>query len=219
MGQSTKAMLQLSVILGAFAALMFWVAPQQPGDVVWAFRFGLPALVLFVCWVLVRNARRVEVLPDILRDAAGDYLERDGLCFAPRIEAADGVCRVVVFFQNRYERACTTQIALLPGGSSFSIARLNILNVNVQFECQGGAFGVLRVPLAIPAAYQGKTIRYDVTAKTRFPEGRGKLLRYRSGAGVGPVRAAGTEQMLEAFSAFSLPPTRVELALPSDVAE
>src|SRR6185437_11018669 len=104
MGQSLKAVVQLSLMVFFMAAFCFWAIPEHPDEIIWVFRFVMPIVTALVLWVLIRDMRRKETLPDKLREVAANYFERNGFCFAFVPSVSDGVCWMNVFFQNRYEK-------------------------------------------------------------------------------------------------------------------
>ena len=170
-------------------------------------------------------SRRPDSIPDKLREVAPKYFERDGLCFAPVVEAAGGACFLNVYFQNRHARHASARIDVMPGARSFRLARHPLAEVSVRIECPGGAFGVVRVPFLVPADYQGRRVSFDVAADVKYPARRGKLLRPRGGVAVGPTSdLSQTRQLLSTLALLPLgilqvaSPGRVTLRLPIEVA-
>jgi hypothetical protein len=84
---------------------------------------------------------------------------------------------VNMIFQNRYERRSIAKIAIRPcdfwpfGKESPAIFHI---------ECGPGSFGMANLPIALPAKYQGKKQKFDVGAEVSYPEGKGKMLRFRN---------------------------------------
>ena len=183
MGQSVKAILQLTLIVGAVVGLCAWVISDRPDDAVWVTRFAAPAVALVAGFILFRAATRKDLAPDMLRDQFGSYFERDGLCFAPVVAVAEGRCFFNAYFQNRYSGACAAELIFQPGKKF--IGRHNVPTVAFEVDCPGGAFGVVRIPYPVPGEYQGRQVSFDVVARTRYPAGAGKLLRFREGMRVG----------------------------------
>ena len=226
MGQSIKAILQLVLVVLVLVSVVVWGAPRHPDATVWAWRFGGPAGVALLGVVLVRSTRRREVLPDLLaRAAGGRYFERDGLCFAFSLVAdGDGRPWMRVFFQNRYERPCAARIVLKPPQRTLGIGRWPMATIAVTVDCDGAAFGVHRTPWPVPAKLQGRSARCDVAAKARYPNGRGKLMRYREGirAGVPGSDVGRAALMLGAAAVGSLylsEPAHWRVRLPTGLPE
>ena len=69
------------------------------------------------------------------------------------------------------------QFALRPEGS-------RIATVTPEFEFGPAAFGYATIPTPIPAHYQGQRITFEVGATVWYPEGRGKMVRFRCGIAV-----------------------------------
>jgi hypothetical protein len=224
MGQSVKAILQLILIIAGITALVLWTDDSiKPTLEVTFFRIAAPAVSLLIVVVLWRNSRRKETLPDHLAKASRSYFERDGFCFAFVPIVQDGVCLMQIYFQNRYARACNARVVLQPPVKSLGIRRLPIPGIDVDIDCDGGAFGVCRVPWPIGAAMQGKKVAFEIACATRFAQGRGKLLRYREGLragtpGSGRNVAATAGLLLVGVVSVSRPAT-VTFTLPTGVAE
>lgn len=123
-----------------------------------------------------------ERFPDLLRERAGTYLERDGLCFAPLLETTPaGACVLAVYFQNRFEGAATARVSIRAPRRLFGLKRHPMPEYELSIECPGGSFGVVRAPFPIPASYQGRQITFHVAADVTYPYGRGESLRHRAG--------------------------------------
>lgn len=170
---------------------------------------------------------RPERFPDLLRERVGPYFEKDGLCFAPVLETTPGgACELAVYFQNRYEGRATASVQMLPPLRSVGIRRSALRAPALTFECPGGAFGAARVAFPIPAALQGRPMRFQVGAEVCYPEDRGTLLRFRAGVPVAATRHAGMFNRLFATIASRAiglltrsKPAGVTLTLPQGVAE
>jgi hypothetical protein len=143
-----------------------------------------------VSWWLFRVMRRPEKLPDLLREATGAYFEQNGICFAPKFEVIERQCFLNIYFQNRYARQATTRVDMLPPLRTLWFTRHDLPRVSVNFECPGGAFGVVRIPYSFPARYQGKRMALEIGADTKYPFYHGDLLRLRTG-----IRVSSTHEM------------------------
>lgn len=91
MGQSVKAVLQLVMIVLVIGALGTW-NDAKPDPFVRFFRYGGPPLAIVIAFLLWRNGRRKETLPDVLARECGSYFERDGFCFGFTTSVSNGVC-------------------------------------------------------------------------------------------------------------------------------
>jgi hypothetical protein len=181
-------LLVLLIVLG-FVTLGGWMATVGRPDVIWTCRLGAPLAMLATAWAMRRAYVAPTVLPDRLYEIAGKYFEAKGFCFQPAIGTLDdGRGQVAIFFQNRYARTVVAKVQMLPGVRSLRLSRHPLPRVEVEIECPGGAFGVVRVPFTVPPKYAGRRISYDVAAEARYGAGRGKLLHVRNGIRVGTPR-------------------------------
>ena len=229
MGTNAKQAIQILIIILGFVTLGAWVATVGDPLVVGALRYGAPAAALFAGWVLFAAPRRQGKEPDHLGQMAAKYFERDGLCLAPVFAEVDGTCVLSVYFQNRYAGRAVARFAMLPPRRSFWFGRHKLPSVTVDLECPGGAFGVVRLPFAVPANYQGRRVKFELGADVAYPDRKGKTLRYREGKYLVPMRqldresdamaglALGGLGILIALSASSR--SRATLLLPNGVAE
>jgi hypothetical protein len=80
------------------------------------------------------------------------------------------------------------------------------------------------VPWAVPDKFQGKTQALDVAANVRYPEGKGKMVRYRGGVQVGKASTDAWKVALTVAAAMAghitvTSPAKVKLPLPRNVFE
>ena len=227
MGQSRKQLIQLAMIALLFTAGCAWFAPLPQNATVWSLRL-LPALPsLWLIWLLVKESRRPDTLPDLLHANVGAYFERNGICFAPVIETAHGVCVLAFYFQNRFSRAAKARIAMRPIRSLLRIRSTTLPAISVSIECPGGAFGLVRIPFSIPIAHQGKPHTFHIAAENTYFLDHGVRLRRSRGQAVGPIcdlrlwhRVAEAIFGLVLFGlSRTMSPARVRLTLPCDVVE
>lgn len=227
MGKSLKAILQLTSIVSCIVALWVWFIPDRPDLTTWAFRIAMPVVFLLSAVVLFREARRKEILSDLLLSQARNYFERDGICFAFVPIAIQGISWMQIYFQNRYQKPCTARVILQPPREYFLGKQKPLSGIDVDLECDGAAFGVSRVPWPIPLRLQGKKAKFEVAANASYPAGRGKLVRFRDGVragGVGSVggdalRAAAKGGLLLVGAIWISRPASLKMVLPSGVGE
>lgn len=223
MGQSVKAVLQLLLIVAVIGAIVAW-NDDKPDIVTQCFRYGGSAAAIGIIYLLWKASSRKELLPDVLLRQCGSYFERNGLCFGFSTFVSNGVCWLNVFFQNRYERPCQGRIVLQPPIKSFGIRRLPLDAIDLDVDCEGGACAVWRIPWPIPAQLQGRKLACDVAGDASYPQGAGKLLRWREGLRAGSPggtgrRAAATAGLLLVGVVSISSPAKAHLRLPSGVAE
>lgn len=186
MNQSLKAIAQFSTILCAVASVGVWAIPRHADEAVWACRVLLPFATAILLFILIRAARKRDLAPDLLHQEFGEVFERDGFCFVPVLDSTDeGECSFEIHYQNRYAGACVCELVIQPSVKTLGVRRHDVPTVAVEIECPEGGIGIMRIPYPIKAKYQGKTMTYDVAARTRYPNGAGRMLRFREGARVG----------------------------------
>ena len=119
MGQNTHQLLQLILIVLAFAAVVIWVAPLELNGAVWAIRILTPIGAIGMGYVVFKVSRMPDKIPDFLREHAGRYFEREGLCFAPVFEVVNATAWMCIYFQNRHARESVATIEMWPAIRSF----------------------------------------------------------------------------------------------------
>jgi hypothetical protein len=125
-----------------------------------------------------------------LRQIAGSYFETGGFCFAILHAIRERTCRLDIYYQNRYERPCRARVIMQPP-QQFLLNRRPVGSITLAIECEGGAFGVARIPWAVPGALQGKKQSFDIGADVEYPSGHGAMLRFRDGMQVGGAKREG----------------------------
>lgn len=188
MNESGKAFLALVVAGCWLMGLMTWIGDPPEGEeslFLW-FRIGFPAIGLGCLLPLLWAYYRKNKIPDFLAQVSPGYFERDGFCFALGSDVQVGRCSLLVYFQNRYERPCNAQVLIRTSSSLFK-GRLQMEDVTLGVRCGPAAFGCSSIPWAIPEEIQGRTISLDVVAGVDYPEGKGRLLRFRDGTQVGAI--------------------------------
>ncbi len=148
MGESTKAVLALLLIIGLIAAALAWVA-DRPDATTWGFRIGGLVFSVIMLGLLLKLHFRADLAHDYLDEHFGSFFNRDGFCFAFLTTAVDGIAFMNVFFQNQYDKPCIGRIALQPG-RGFFMNRAKLESINYEIECGPAAFGCVRI--AIPIA-------------------------------------------------------------------
>jgi hypothetical protein len=223
MGQNLKVSMQGGLIVLSFAILLAW-QEAQPGQVAWTLRLSLPPVAFAIAGILYRESRKKEVLKDMLAEISLRYFERDGLCFTFVPQVHEGICWISVFFQSRYERPCEARLVMRPEHWA-TLGGRPIAPIDVDVAVEGGSFGVLRFPVAVPLVVQGVVIHCDVLASVSYPSGRGKLLRLRHGLHVGEPGPVSTGRLLLGLLRVAsgtigvTHPARISLQMPKPVAD
>src|SRR4051812_40439694 len=157
MNESIKAVLALLVIIAAFGSWLAWADGRHafPDHFV-AVRAGLLCGGLGALGLLLWGQYRRDKLPDLLRQISRWHLNCDGLSFVAVAEDKERVCYISVYFQNRYERACVAHLLFRPAVPNLGVRRpTDLPPIELTIECDGAAFGVVRIPCAVPHLRQG----------------------------------------------------------------
>lgn len=152
-----------------------WIA-DRPDQLTWILRISPIPIAILSLLLFLRLHYQRDLAPDLLY-RHGRYFDRDGFCFHLLPSAVGGKCVFHLLFQNRYEKACTARIALRPvtfGGAHEPL-------VYMAVRCPGAAFGTAKVAVGVPAKLQGKKVSCDVGADVEYPDGKGKMLRFKDG--------------------------------------
>ena len=179
MGESTKAICALLLIIGAIAGAIAWTA-DRPDTTTWGFRIGGPTLAILALVLILKLHSRADLVDDYLRDHAGTYFNRDGFGFAFIATAVDGIAYMDAYFQNQHDKPCTGRIALRPA-RGFFMNRAKIDTMTYEIACAPAAFGFARLAIPIPETLQGKRQSFEVGASAHYPAGKGQRLRFHDG--------------------------------------
>jgi hypothetical protein len=219
MNESAKAVIALVMIIGMLGSAWAWISDGSP----WWSLAGFPTMAVCALGILLWSFAREGKSPDRLRKACGLYLERDGFCFQIVTVASEGQFRLDVHFQNRFEGHCRAQVVFRPS-PLFCLNRRPIGSLTVEIECEGGAYGVARVPWGVPALLQGTRQSFDVGADANYPSGRGAKIHFREGISGGTAKRegwSGISTLSQAVGGLVIfaQPIRFNLMLPTGVAE
>jgi hypothetical protein len=223
MGESTKAVCALLIVVASFTTLSVWMA-DNPGVTIWTLRIGAPLIgILSLAKIFFLHFRR-DLEFDYLKSTIGNYYNRDGFCFALVATAEHDVAYMNMFFQTQYDRPCIGRIAARPS-RGFFLTRANIAVITFEIECPAAAFGVASIAIPVPAELQGKRQSFNVGASIRYPCGKGRRLRFsdgiflRSNSNFGSgFRTALTIASGAGGSVVLSKPATVKIELPTDVA-
>jgi len=219
MSESIQAVLALLMIVGMIGSVLVFTSDR----VNWMAFSGMLALTFGSLGLLVWSLFRRDKAPDFLKKLGGPLLERDGFCFKLIASAVQGRCYLDLHFQSRYERPSRAMVVLQPS-KGFFLVRPGLASITVGIECPAGGYGITRVPWPVAKKFQGKAQSLDVGADVIYPEGRGKMIRYRGGV---QVRTAGRDTWRTVVtlagamggSIVLSSPAKVKLNLPVDVDE
>ncbi|HWB14559.1 MAG TPA: hypothetical protein VG826_35370 [Pirellulales bacterium] len=179
MGESTKSVCALLMIVGVIAAALAWTS-VPPDATTWGFRIGGPLTVILSLGLILKLHLRPDLEIDCLRPLTGTYFNRDGFCFAFVVTAIDGIAFMDAYFQSQYNRSSIGRIALRPA-RGFFLKRAKIDAITFEIECPPAGFGYVRIAIPIPENLQGKRQSFEVGASVRYPDGKGRRLRFHDG--------------------------------------
>jgi hypothetical protein len=187
----------------------------------WWFRIGCPIFGIVCLVPLVWAQTRKDKIPNFLSKIALRYFERDGFCFAIVPKTAGGNCWMQIYFQNRYDQPCSAQILLRTSSGLFS-GKPDLSDLTLGLSCDPAAFGCSTIPWSVPENLQGKAVSLSLYASVKYPNGRGKLLRYKDGMRVGSVGTDVWREGLQIAGALGgaivvSRPARIKFTLPSGV--
>ncbi len=179
MGESTKSACALVMIVGVIAAVLAWTA-DRPDATTWGFRIGGPVTALLALGLILKLHFRADLEYDYLRPLTGTYFNRDGFCFAFVVTAIDGIAFMNAYFQTQYDRPSLGRIALRPA-HGFFMTRAKIDAITFEIECPPAGFGFARIAIPLPDKLQGKRQSFEVGASVRYPDGKGRRIRFHDG--------------------------------------
>jgi hypothetical protein len=179
-----KGVAIIVLIAALLTAAFSWLA-DRPDEWTWVFRVGAPILVVSALGVFLWIHFRPDEAPDYLREYVAWYFDRGGFCFQLVARVEEGICFLDAYFQNKYERPCVGRIVLRPGSGLLGLVGYHpdpkAISVALEIPCGPAAFGVATVALPIPSSLQGTRQKYEIGASVDYPEGHGRLLRFRDG--------------------------------------
>lgn len=174
-----KGLIILFILAAFIAAALAWI-DDQPSQRTWLFRIGSPIAMLlsFVLFLKIHFQR--DEVPDYLSTLSSDFYDRGGFCFAFRALIVNDVCLLRLFFQNRHERPCVGQVALRSTKGFFGGRKID--TITFEISCAAAGFGFAQTPVPVPQSIQGKRHTFEIGASVEYPEGKGRMLRFRDGA-------------------------------------
>jgi hypothetical protein len=180
--------LVLLLLAAAVWAIISWLILGPPASGVWPQRIGSLAIIATCGAWLLYALKFEDKLPDHLRSALGEqyYYEADGICFMPIVRSSSGRTELSVYYQNRFEGPVQCIVHLRPPVESFLI-RPGVRDVHIAFRCDGGDFGVIHQPIAVPRELQGEVLEVKLAAASFYPRSHGSRLRRRNGMPCGSL--------------------------------
>lgn len=215
-----------AALIGGGGAAISWMPLDDPGAALWSVRIVFTIVAVLGLVLFVVGLPPQDELPDHLRLLSkGKHFDQDGFAFLPACSARDGVGYLEILFQNQRDCKMIGCVVLQPHADSFRETGCKAAYFEVY--CEASAFGVARLPIAVPYDQQGQIHFFNVGVRVEFPGGKGGLLRFGRGLQVGVIDAASLAvacgkapvsiaNLLEVSPVVSFP-ARIGLLLPMDV--
>ena len=225
MGESTKSLLALVLIVAGLFAAGSWFMAEEPDATTWQIRLVSTAIALLALILILLLQFRRDCARDFLSEVTGNYFNRDGFCFTVSATEVEGIAWFQVHFQNQRDLPSIGRVALRPA-RGFFLTRAKFDLITYEIHCPPAGFGVALLAVPIPAHLQGKRQAFEVGASVRYPEGRGQRIRFRDGIFVRANRISGdpfsTALAVAGAATGSIvltSPATVTVNLPKDVVE
>lgn len=179
MHRAIQAIATILFVLFTFVAVILWVPfDKDPPPLI--VRLTATLIAVGGLGTLLWTMYRGDLVPDMLRAARGEYFQRAGLAFLPEITVVDGACVLLLHFQNQFSRPCNAVVQLTPLRSA-SLSKPFAQKIRLEFDCGPAAYGTVARRLSLPRACLGKSQTFKVGCGVKFPAGRGRQVRFRTG--------------------------------------
>lgn len=187
MHERRNFILILVTAASAVWAIFAWFNFGAETTLLWPQRIAsLALLCISVAW-LAYGMWLQDKLPDHMRDTIGAvYYEADGVSFLPLLRTHQGQAELSVYYQNRFENPAQVIIHLRPPSDGFVIKQ-GMRDVHFAFKTNGGDFGVIHQPIAVPPHLQGEVLEVDLAAVSYYPRSHGACWRKKGGIGCGTL--------------------------------
>ena len=187
MHETRNFVLVIALIVGVAWGVIAWFVMASNTMLLDVQRAGSVALIV-LCGAWLFYALKIEdKLPNHLREVVGDlYYEADGISFMPIVRANGDQAELSLYYQNRFENPAEAIVHLRPPEDSFLI-RPGMRDVHIAFMADGGDFGVIRQPIAVPAHLQGQVVDVHLAAVSYYPRSHGARWRRARGMKCGAL--------------------------------
>ncbi len=187
MHETRNFMLVIALIVGVVWGVVAWFVMGPNTMLVPAQRIASVVLIVVCAAWLVYAMKFEDKLPDHLKEVVGDlYYEADGISFMPIVRANGDQAELNLYYQNRYENPAEAIVHLRPPQDSFLI-RPGMRDVHIAFMADGGDFGVIHQPIAVPDHLQGQVVNVHLAAASYYPRSHGARWRRAPGMACGTL--------------------------------
>jgi len=209
----------ITVVMG-FGAAFAWVTTPIT-TTVWTVRIITGGIAATGLGLLIWGAVRKDFAPDWIRSFGGTILERSGFQFLPIPTVVNENFCFRLWYQNRHENPCAVRVLLAPE-KTFLLKTPKVGPVLCAFEIAPAGFGFVLIPVNAEPAFQGKKVSFRVHAHAKWPDGKGRLLRFRDGLNVGTLPGSSRDDLMRALALVSgnaSSVTKYTVVVPSRVKE
>jgi hypothetical protein len=203
---------------GALLCLSWVMKPSSPSDIDLLRNLRIASVIFFFTPIAIAIwvSRIPDPVPDFLAKISTRFFERDGLCFLFTVEEKESCARMVLYYQNRFDKPCTAKIFIGPTAKAFTNLK-GFPTFEFNLSSQSAEFGKQSLAWSIPVHFQGKKVLWDMAVQVKYPSGRGALMRGRNGATVGDHIIGSGDQAVKAVTGVSAKSARVELMMPDKI--
>ena len=187
MHETRNFVLVIALIVGIMWGVVAWFV-IGPGTILLGVQRAGSVTLIVVCTAWLVYALKIEdKLPDHLGEVVGElYYEADGISFMPIVRANGDQAELSLYYQNRFENPAEAVVHLRPPQDSFLI-RPGMRDVHIAFMADGGDFGVIHQPIAVPAHLQGQVVDVHLAAASYYPRSHGARWRRAPGMACGTL--------------------------------
>jgi len=192
MHETRNLIVIISLVVCGIWAFLAWLVFADPfgeasASVWWQRGIATAGVVGFGVWTWYALVIE-DKLPDKLAETVGSmYYDVDGLSFMPTVRInPQGQAELSVYYQNRFENYAQAIVHMrLPEDGQ--IAGPGVRDLHFAFKANGGDFGVLHQPIAVPRHLQGQVIDVQLATAVRYPRSHGARLRSNEGLPCGSL--------------------------------
>ena len=187
MHETRNFVLVIALIAGVVWGVVAWFVLGQDTLLRDPQRIASVAIVVGCAAWLVYALKIADTLPDQLKEVLGGiYYETAGVCFMPIVRANGDQAELSLYYQNRFENLAQVIVHFRPPEDSF-VVRPGLRDIHIAFRADGGDFGVIHQPIAVPEHLQGQVIDVQLAAASYYPRSHGARWRRASGMACGTL--------------------------------
>lgn len=190
--EARNFILSLVAIVTFIWGFIAWWVIALPTEIVssglwWQRIISLGLLLVAAAW-LYYSFKYEDRMTNLLKDIVGEhYYQTDGVSFMPLVRMKENnQAELSVYYQNHYENPANVIVHLQPSEKSFVIHK-DMRDVHLAFTADGGSFGVIHQPIAVPKEIQGQVIDVQLAAASHYPRTHGDQLRRHTGMRCGTL--------------------------------